>query len=227
MLRMYSCCIMDMTSGLRFTFNCTACMGSVSIFTGLSGIIFHFFLALEAVCVVVLWRDLHLALLLRTLGQFREVREVGRVSVSSLQWRPPLRRARTLEQAPPLEPPWAPWVVFRVVSIAVGALQVIVRALYVFPAVFFAHVFGVVCRGMFSAGAVYTPWLAAAAACQARKFVAVKAFVNPFRFDVVPGVAVVAPEEDTISFIVFCVRFVAEGDPEASLVDVFQRISCG
>ena len=135
-LRMYSCCIMDIMSRLRFTFNCTACMGCVSSFFGLSGIIFHFFLALEAVCVVVLCRDLHLTLLLRTLHRLREVCEVGRVSVSSSQWRPPLRRARILEQAPPIEPHWAPWVVCRVVSIAVGAFQVIVRALYVFPALF-------------------------------------------------------------------------------------------
>ena len=40
---------------------------------------------------------------------------------------------------------------------------------------------------MVSAGAVYTPWLAAAAACQVCEFVAVKAPVNPFRFDVVRG----------------------------------------
>ena len=43
-------------------------MGSVGIFLGLSGIVFHFFLALAAVCVVVLRRDddFHLALLLWT-----------------------------------------------------------------------------------------------------------------------------------------------------------------
>ena len=54
-----------------------------------------------------------------------------------------MRRARILEQAPPLDPHRAPWVVRSVVSIAVGAFQVIVQALYVLPA-FFAHVFGVV-----------------------------------------------------------------------------------
>ena len=37
---------------------------------------------------------------------------------------------------------------------------------------------------------------------------AVKAPVHPFRFDVIPGVAVVAPEEDVVSLVVFCVRFV-------------------
>ena len=78
---------------------------------------------------------------------------------------------------------------------------------------------------MVSAGAVYTPWLAAAATYRVCECVAVKAFVNPFRFDVIPGVAVVAPE-DVISFVVFCVRFIAEGDHDASLADVFQRVSC-
>ena len=72
----------------------------------------------------------------------------------------------------------------------------------------FAYVFWVVCRGMVSAGAVDTPWLAAAAARQVCESVAVKAPVHPFRFDVIPGVAVVAPEEDVISPVVFCVRFV-------------------
>ena len=48
---------------------------------------------------------------------------------------------------------------------------------------------------MVSAGAVDTHWLAAAAACQVCEFVAVNAPVNPFRFDVIPGVAVVAPGE--------------------------------
>ena len=65
------------------------------------------------------------------------------------------------------------------VSIAVGAFQVIVRPLYVLPT-FFAYVFWVVCRGMVSAGAVDTPWLAAAAACQVCEFVAVKAPVRLF-----------------------------------------------
>ena len=61
---------------------------------------------------------------------------------------------------------------------------------------------------MVSAGAVDKPWLAAAAARQVCELVGVKAPVNPFRFDVIPGVAVVAPEENTISLVVFCVRFV-------------------
>ena len=51
---------------------------------------------------------------------------------------------------------------------------------------------------MVSAGAVDTHWLAAAAACQVCEFVAVKAPVNLFRFDV--------------SLVVLCVRFVVEGD---------------
>ena len=79
---------------------------------------------------------------------------------------------------------------------------------------------------MVSAGAVYTPWLAAAAACRVCEFMAVKASDNPFRFDVIPGVAVLAPEEDTVSFVVCCVRFVAEGDHDGSLGDMFQRVSC-
>ena len=62
----------------------------------------------------------------------------------------------------------------------------------------FAYVFWVVCRGMVSAGAVDTPQLAAAAARQVCEFVAVKAPVNLFRFDV--------------SLVVLCVRFVVEGD---------------
>ena len=76
---------------------------------------------------------------------------------------------------------------------------------------------------MVSAGAVDTPWLAAAAARQVCESVAVKAPVHPFRFDVIPGVAVVAPEEDAISFVVLCVRFVAD---DGSVVDVVQRVSC-
>ena len=81
-LHMYSCCMLVMTSGLRFTFNCTTCMGSVSIFFSLSGIMVHFF-ALATVYVVVFCRDHYLVLLLWTLRRFREVREVGRASVSS------------------------------------------------------------------------------------------------------------------------------------------------
>ena len=42
-----------LTSGLRFRFSYATCMGSVSIFFGLSGIIFHSFLTLAAVCVVI------------------------------------------------------------------------------------------------------------------------------------------------------------------------------
>ena len=79
---------------------------------------------------------------------------------------------------------------------------------------------------MVSAGAVDTPWLAAAAARQVCEFVAVKAPVHPFRFDVIPGVAVVAPEEAVISLVVFCVCFVAEGDHDGSVVDIVQRVSC-
>ena len=71
---------------------------------------------------------------------------------------------------------------------------------------------------MVSASAVDTPWLAAAAARQVCEFVAVKAPANPFRFDVIPGVAVVAPEEDAISLVVLCVRFVTEGHHDGSVV---------
>ena len=70
---MYSCCVVVMTSGLQFRFDCITCMGPVSIFFGLSGIVFYFFLVLAAVCVVVLRRGFHIALLLWTLRQFREV----------------------------------------------------------------------------------------------------------------------------------------------------------
>ena len=79
---------------------------------------------------------------------------------------------------------------------------------------------------MVSAGTVYIPWLVAAAACWVCGFMAVKASDNPFRFDVIPGVAVLAPEEDTVSFVVCCISFVAEGDHDGSLVDIFQRVSC-
>ena len=79
---------------------------------------------------------------------------------------------------------------------------------------------------MVSAGAVDTPWLAAAAARQVCEFVEVKAPFHPFRFDVIHGVAVVAPEEDVISLVVFCIRFVAEGDHDGSVVDVVQRVLC-
>ena len=81
-------------------------------------------------------------------------------------------------------------------------------------------------HGQYWCSVVYTPWLAAAAACQVCEFVAVKAPVNPFRFDIIPGLAVVAPEEDAISLVVFCVRFVAEGDHDGTVVDIVQRISC-
>ena len=105
MLRMYSCCIMVMTSGLRFTSNCTTYTGSVSIFFGLSGLMVHFFFALATVYVCC---DHYLALFLRTFRRFREVREVGRVSVSSSRWRAPLRRARVFEHTPPFDPHQAP-----------------------------------------------------------------------------------------------------------------------
>ena len=53
------------------------------------------------------------------------------MSITSSRWRPPLRRSRILEQAPPLELHRVSWVICSVVSIAVGAFQVIVWALYV------------------------------------------------------------------------------------------------
>ena len=53
------------------------------------------------------------------------------------------------------------------------------------------------------------------------ELMAVKASDNPFRFDVIPGVAVLAPEEDAVRFVVCRVRFVAKGDHDGSLGDVF------
>ena len=73
---------------------------------------------------------------------------------------------------------------------------------------------------------MYAPWFAVAAARRMRDFVAVVASVDSSRFDVVSGVAVVAPEEHAAGFVVGCVRPVAEGDHYRSMVDVFQGGSC-
>ena len=137
-LRMYSCCILVLTSGLRFTLNCTTCIVSFSVSQvswSISSSLSQLSASLFFVVIITL------RCFSRTLCRFREVREVGRVSVSSFQWRAPLHRARVLEQAPPLDPYRAPWVVRSMVSVAVGAFRVIVRALYVLPALF-AHVLG-------------------------------------------------------------------------------------
>ena len=79
---------------------------------------------------------------------------------------------------------------------------------------------------MISTGTVYAPWLAVAAACRVCEFMAVKASDDPFRFDVISGEAVLAPEEDSVGFVVCCVRFVVEGDHDRSLGDVFQGVPC-
>ena len=47
----------------------------------------------------------------------------------------------------------------------------------------------------------------------------VEASVDPLRFDVVPGVAVVAFEEHAVSFIVRCVCLVVGGDRYGAVVN--------
>jgi len=62
-----SCCMIVMTSGLRFMFSWTICMGSISILFVPSGIGFHCCIVVPIVRIVILWYGcccLHLSLLL-------------------------------------------------------------------------------------------------------------------------------------------------------------------
>lgn len=106
------------------------------------------------------------------------------------------------------QPGSSAWVVRCVVSGTVDALWVVMRAFRVLS-VFLAFILRVFCRSMFGTDAVYAPWLAAAAACRVCEIVTV---VDPLRFDLVAGVAVIASEKHAVSLVVNCVYLVAEGD---------------
>ncbi len=54
----------------------------------------------------------------------------------------------------------------------------------------------------------------------------VEASIDPLRFDVVPGVAVVASVEHAVSFVVGGVCLVAEGDHYGAVVDVVHCPPC-
>ena len=73
---------------------------------------------------------------------------------------------------------------------------------------------------------MYASWYAAAATCRACEFVAIDARAGSSRFDVVPGVAVDASEEYTVSCIVNYLYLVVEGDHFGAVVDVVQGASC-
>ena len=86
----YSCCITVMTSGLQFAFNCTICMGSVSIFLTIR---FHFLFAFFIIHHVVLWGwgpGFLFALFLRCLCWLRNIGQPSHVSGSSAWWLRPL-----------------------------------------------------------------------------------------------------------------------------------------
>ena len=147
------------------------------------------------------------------------------MSVTSSWWLLQLRGSRILEQSPSFHPHQAACVrSLRGFSHSRRTSGYCVAISC--SSAFLAFVLGVFCRNMFGAGAMYASWFAAAAACRVREFVAVEASVDSSRFDVVPGIAVAASEEYTVSFIVKCVYLVTEGDHYGVVADVVQGASC-
>ena len=221
MFRRYSCCMTVITSGTQITFNWPIYMGSVGILFVLSAIEFHYCLTVSVVRVVVLrYRVLglrlvlHLRLLRRSCESARFTACpgscfccVGPTSLSN-----PLHFLHTRKLGS-----FAAWFPLQLAHVRLLPGHYISRPSRI-PCIR-AWVF---CRRVSDAGEMYASWFAAAAAGRVCEFVAVEASVDSSRFDVVPGAAVAASEEYTVSFIVNYVYLVAESDHYGAVIDVVQ-----